>query len=77
MDLQRQVCACVRARLALTPSFFIALWCESARARVEARTMYVYAGVALGYLVVCFFLCFFSQMNILLLPDASVNREAV
>lgn len=36
--------------------------------------MYVYAGVAPGYLVVCLF---FSQMNILLLPDASVNREAV
>lgn len=32
--------------------------------------MYVYAGVAPGYLVV-----FFLRMNILLLPDASVNRE--
>lgn len=34
--------------------------------------MYVYAGVAPGYLVV-----FFPQMNILSLPDASVNREEV
>lgn len=70
---QRQVCllqcACVRASCTGTVLFYCSAQPECA-SKSEAKTMYVYAGVAPGYLVV-----FFLQMNILLLPDASVNRE--
>lgn len=48
----------------------ITVWCERARARVSGEKHVCYAGVAPSYLDG------FLQMNILSLPDASVNRDA-